>query len=152
MRNIKWICLVLAVFMVLGTGRIAISSQNQDVAEALATQTRLYHRFLGFMEDVDALVCPVASVQPFDKTQLFPTEIDGQPLTTYISWIAITYGLTLVGHPVLVLPCGLDEAGLPFGLQLVGRYGRDAELLRLGLALEAALAEDDLTRAYKPNL
>ncbi len=122
-----------------------------DVAEALATQTRLYHRFLGFMEDVDALVCPVASVQPFDKTQLFPTEIDGQPLTTYISWIAITYGLTLVGHPVLVLPCGLDEAGLPFGLQLVGRYGRDAELLRLGLALEAALAEDDLTRAYKPK-
>lgn len=122
-----------------------------DVAEALATQTRLYHRFLSFMEDVDALVCPVASVQPFDKTQLFPTEIDGQPLSTYISWIAITYGLTLVGHPVLVLPCGLDDEGLPFGLQVVGRYGRDSELLRLGLALEAALAQDDLTRAYKPR-
>src|SRR3546814_4819427 len=61
------------------------------------------------MERHDALVCPVASVQPFDKTELFPREIDGRPLPTYISWIAITYGLTLVGHPVLVLPCGVDD-------------------------------------------
>src|SRR3546814_5004622 len=79
------------------------------------------------MERHDALVCPVASVQPFDKTELFPREIDGRPLPTYISWIAITYGLTLVGHPVLVLPCGVDDEGLPFGLQIVGRRGRRSE-------------------------
>lgn len=52
---------------------------------------------------------------------------------------------------MLVLPCGLDEEGLPFGLQIVGRNGKDAELLSLGLALEAALAGADLTRAYRPS-
>lgn len=131
----------------LGLGFTAV-----DVAEAEAAQTRLYHRFLTYMEDYDALVCPVASVQPFDKTELFPREIDGQPLPTYISWIAITYGLTLVGHPVLVLPCGLDDEGLPFGLQIVGRRGGDAELLRLGLALEEAFSGSEALRRPLPDL
>src|SRR5512138_1985069 len=114
--------------------KLGLTFSATDVARAEAAQTRLYHAFLAFMEGFDALVCPVASVQPFDKTQLFPQEIDGRPLPTYISWIAITYGLTLAGHPVLVLPCGSDEDGLPFGLQIVGRRGQDAALLRLGLA------------------
>src|SRR3546814_10382570 len=104
------------------------------------------------MERHDALVCPVASVQPFDKTELFPREIDGRPLPTYISWIAITYGLTLVGHPVLVLPCGVDDEGLPFGLQIVGRRGRDAELLALGFALEEAFADTPALSRPLPDL
>ena len=131
---------------------LGLTFSAADVAEAMAEQTRLYHRFIDFMADYDALICPVASVQPFDKTQLFPQQIDGQPLKTYISWIAITYGLTLAGHPVLVLPCGLDEEGLPFGLQIVGRQGRDADLLRLGLALEAAFADDPAMRRPQPDL
>ncbi len=132
--------------------KLGLTFSATDVAGAEAAQTRLYHRFLDFMARYDALVCPVASVQPFDKTELFPREIDGKPLPTYISWIAITYGLTLVGHPVLVLPCGVDEDGLPFGLQIVGRRGRDADLLRLGLALEAAFADDELLRRPLPDL
>lgn len=132
--------------------KLGLTFSAADVAQAQATQTRLYHAFLGFMADYDALVCPVASVQPFDKTQLFPTEIDGRPLPTYISWIAITYGLTLVGHPVLVLPCGLDEDGLPFGLQIVGRRGGDAALLAVGLALEEALADTAIGARPRPPL
>ncbi|NIA68974.1 amidase [Pelagibius litoralis] len=132
--------------------KLGLTFSAVDVAEALVAQTALYHRFLAFMEDYDLLVCPVASVQPFDKAQLFPTEIDGQPLATYISWVAITYVLTLTGHPVLVLPCGLDENGLPFGLQFVGRKGRDRELLRLGLALEEALAKETLLSRSLPDI
>lgn len=131
--------------------QLGLTFSAADVAEALITQTRLYHRFLAFMEDYDLLICPVAAVQPFDKTQLFPTEIDGQPLATYISWVAITYALTLVGHPVLVLPCGLDDKGLPFGIQLVGRKGRDRELLRIGLALEEAMTGQPELRRRDPE-
>jgi Asp-tRNA(Asn)/Glu-tRNA(Gln) amidotransferase A subunit family amidase len=131
--------------------KLGLTFSAADVAAAEAAQTRLYHGFLDFMGDFDALVCPVASVQPFDKTELFPREIDGRPLPTYISWIAITYGLTLVGHPVLVLPCGLDEEGLPFGLQIVGRRGRDAELLSLGLALEEAFASNATMAPRRPR-
>jgi amidase len=132
--------------------KLGLTFSAADVAEAEVAQTRLYHAFLEFMDGYDALVCPVASVQPFDKTELFPREIDGKPLPTYISWIAITYGLTLAGHPVLVLPCGLDDEGLPFGLQIVGRRGRDAELLALGLALEEAFAADATMSTPRPPM
>jgi Asp-tRNA(Asn)/Glu-tRNA(Gln) amidotransferase A subunit family amidase len=53
---------------------------------------------------------------------------------------------------VLVLPCGCDEDGLPFGLQIVGRRGGDAGLLRLGLALEEAFAGSAATRRPLPPL
>ncbi len=132
--------------------KLGLTFSAADVAEAMVAQTRLYHRFLRFMEGYDLLICPVASVQPFDKTQLFPEEIDGQPLATYISWVAITYALTLVGHPVLVLPCGLDAEGLPFGLQIVGRKGQDRRLLSLGLALEQALADTPGMARAAPDL
>jgi Asp-tRNA(Asn)/Glu-tRNA(Gln) amidotransferase A subunit family amidase len=132
--------------------KLGLTFSAADVAAAEAAHTRLYHGFLEFMAGYDALVCPVASVQPFDKTELFPREIDGRPLPTYISWIAITYGLTLAGHPVLVLPCGCDEDGLPFGLQIVGRRGGDAGLLRLGLALEEAFAGSATSAQPKPRL
>ncbi|MEO1190663.1 MAG: amidase family protein [Pseudomonadota bacterium] len=113
-----------------------------DVAAAQVAHGKLYRAFLGLMDQVDVLICPVASVQPFDKTKLYPDQIDGKPLQTYISWIAITYAITLTGCPSLVLPCGLDEKGLPFGLQIVGKPWQEAKLLAFGESLEALLASD----------
>jgi Asp-tRNA(Asn)/Glu-tRNA(Gln) amidotransferase A subunit family amidase len=112
-----------------------------DVAEAMKTQSETFRHFAKFMGSHDVLICPTASVSPIAKGQLYPKEINGRPLETYISWLAITYGLTLMGHPVVVLPCGLDDEGMPFGIQLVGHFGRDRELLALARSLEAALAD-----------
>lgn len=131
--------------------QLGMTFSASDVADALIAQTRAYHRFLSFMEDYDLLICPVAAVQPFDKAQLFPAAIDGQALATYISWVAITYMVTLVGHPVLVLPCGLDDKGLPFGIQLVGRKGRDRDLLQIGLAVEEAMSGEPALRRCPPE-
>ncbi|HMB75635.1 MAG TPA: amidase family protein [Kiloniellaceae bacterium] len=117
-----------------------------DVADAARDHSALYRRFIAFMVHHDLLICPVAAVQPFPKEELYPTAIDGEKLATYVSWIGITYGLTLTGHPVAVLPCGLDAQGMPFGLQLVGRYGQDLALLAIAEALEAALAATDYRR------
>jgi Asp-tRNA(Asn)/Glu-tRNA(Gln) amidotransferase A subunit family amidase len=122
-----------------------------DVADASRDHTALYRHFIAFMVHHDLLICPVAAVQPFPKAELYPTAVDGEDLSTYISWIGITYGLTLTGHPVVVIPCGLDEQGLPFGLQLVGRYGEDLALLAIAEALETALAETDYRR-FAPDL
>ena len=53
---------------------------------------------------------------------------------------------------VAVLPCGLDATGTPFGIQLVGRYGADAELLGIAAALEAHLAGIEECRRPLPDL
>jgi aspartyl-tRNA(Asn)/glutamyl-tRNA(Gln) amidotransferase subunit A len=42
------------------------------------------------------------------------------------------------GLPGLALPCAPSREGLPIGMQLVGRYGSDEQLLSLGEAYESA--------------
>ena len=68
--------------------------------------------------------------------QRYVTEIDGQPCKTYIDWFSITFALTMTSCPVLSLPCGFTEKGLPVGLQIVARPRGEAELLRDGFRME----------------
>lgn len=110
-----------------------------DVARAEAAQTALYRRFVGFMADFDALICPAVAVPPFPIEQLYVERIDGRALETYYHWFAVAYGLTLTAHPVAVIPCGRDETGTPFGLQICGRRGDDRSVLAIAAALEGAL-------------
>jgi aspartyl-tRNA(Asn)/glutamyl-tRNA(Gln) amidotransferase subunit A len=44
----------------------------------------------------------------------------------------------MTGHPAVSLPCGFDRDGLPIGLQLVGQFCGDVELLRVSALFEAS--------------
>jgi Asp-tRNA(Asn)/Glu-tRNA(Gln) amidotransferase A subunit family amidase len=46
---------------------------------------------------------------------------------------------TFLGLPAIALPTGFDDSGLPLSTQLVGRRGRDEQLLRHARLIEAAL-------------
>lgn len=107
-----------------------------DVGRAMATHTAIYKRFVAFMENYDVLICPAMSVPPFPHGQLYPAEINGEPLRTYFHWLALAYGLTLTCHPVVCLPAGLDHTGMPFGIQICGKRGGDARILAIARALE----------------
>ena len=124
----------------------------REVGEAEQAHSALLRRFMTWLDEVDLLVCPAAAVTPFDKTQLYPTHVDGRPLDTYIHWVCLAYAITLTGSPSLVIPCGLDEQGLPFGIQLVGKRWDEARLLGIGLALEAELARIPECRRPRPDL
>ena len=50
----------------------------------------------------------------------------------------ITGPYNATGHPALALPCGFGAAGLPLGLQLIGRSYGEAMLLRIAQAYEQA--------------
>jgi Asp-tRNA(Asn)/Glu-tRNA(Gln) amidotransferase A subunit family amidase len=118
-----------------------------DVAWANVEQTKIYRRFVAFMKEIDVLIAPACSVSPFPHAELYVAEINGEPMDTYMRWLAITYGITMTTHPVALLPCGRDARGLPFGIQVVGRYRGDAELLRIAHSLERVMAADsDLAR------
>jgi len=53
--------------------------------------------------------------------------------------VRFTYPFNALGWPVLALPSGPAEDGLPASVQLIGRPGADGLVLAAGLALEAAL-------------
>jgi Asp-tRNA(Asn)/Glu-tRNA(Gln) amidotransferase A subunit family amidase len=119
---------------------LGLTYDARDVAWASRRHGEIARGFRDLMGEVDLLICPGASAKPFPKGQNHPTEIDGKPLDTYIHWVAIAYGITLTGHPSLCLPCGTDDDGMPFGIQVVGRRWDERRLLSVGQALEAAFA------------
>lgn len=113
-----------------------------DVARAHARQTSIVRDFQSYFTDIDLLICPAASAVPFPVEQLFVSHINGEKLDTYITWCAIASAITLTTHPATVIPAGLGPTGMPFGLQIVGRYRDDAGTLAAAAALEAALSGD----------
>lgn len=42
----------------------------------------------------------------------------------------------MLGLPAVALPVGFDERGLPVGLQLIGRRGRDRDLIALASRMQ----------------
>lgn len=122
-----------------------------DRAWAHAEQTRLQRRLSAALQQHDLILAPVTPVSPFPWTQLYAQTVQGQPMRNYYHWLALTYVITLTTHPALALPCGRDERGLPFGLQLVGRLHGDGALLAAGAALEALCASDATMARARPD-
>jgi Asp-tRNA(Asn)/Glu-tRNA(Gln) amidotransferase A subunit family amidase len=130
----------------------ALNTTVLDIAKARRRQVELYRATDALFDAIDVLICPGVSVPPFDWHQLYPAEIDGQPVRNYMAWLGLSAALTVVGHPTTALPCGLDGQGTPFGLQIVGPSYSDRRLLGSAAALEAAFADDPVTARPVPDV
>jgi Asp-tRNA(Asn)/Glu-tRNA(Gln) amidotransferase A subunit family amidase len=124
----------------------------QEVARAMMAQTAIYRRWQSFFERFDVILTPAITISPRSWRELYPAEIDGRPTRTYFHWLAMAYAVTIVGHPAVSLPVGVDRNGMPFGLQIVGPRGGDAHVLRVAAALEALLAGDPRTARPVPDI
>lgn len=110
-----------------------------EVLRAERVRARIFQNMTAYFERYDVLACPTVSVPPYPVEQRFPTEIGGQKLTSYIDWMFLTFVITLTGCPAISIPCGLTKAGLPVGLQLIGKPRGDFDLLSAAHLLEDAL-------------
>jgi amidase len=118
-----------------------------DAAWAMGEHARIHRSAQDFFTRHDLLFTPAASVPPFRHEDEWPRQINGEPMANYLRWEAIAYGVTLMGNPAVVIPCGKGPDGLPFGLQIVGPLHRDAWLADVAVTLEALFASDpDLCR------
>ena len=107
-----------------------------SIATAHADRTRLHCRVVEFFERHDALVLPTVQVLPFDVERPYPTEIEGEPMTSYTDWMASCFSITVTGCPAISVPCGIGPSGLPVGLQIVTPRGSDRRTLAIGAAFE----------------
>ena len=123
----------------------------RDIVGAMKQQTVLYHRFQAFFERYDVIITPTVTLSPRPWAELYPTAIDGVATRSYFHWLALAYAVTTVGHPAVSLPVGLDQARMPFGLQIVGRRGGDAQVLAVAAALERLLGQDLRTARPVPD-
>ena len=109
-----------------------------DFAWAHAEQTRIFRRFQEIYKDYDIVIGPTVGVTPFPWKQLYLDTIDGKKLNNYYHWMATKYFVTLTSNPAVSLPCGLDHKKMPFGLQVIGRFRGDGEVLGAAHAMETA--------------
>ncbi|WOI56004.1 amidase [Palleronia sp. LCG004] len=123
-----------------------------DVARALTDQGDYYRRWQVWFEDHDLLLAPAVAISPRDWHELYPTRIDEIATESYYHWLACAYAATLSGHPCITIPCGLDETGLPFGLQLIGRRGADRALLAMAATFETIIAGLPDLRTPRPDI
>ncbi len=136
---------------VVANYELSASMSLADVAWAHAEHTAHYRRYAEFLQDYDLFITLITPMSPFPWETLAPMEMNGQTLDKYYTWMGVAYGVTMSAHPAIALPCGVDQNGMPFGFQLVGRYGRDAELLAAAHALEQAMATNPDTARPRPD-
>ena len=109
---------------------------SADIDAAHTKRDALLERVRRFQDRYEFFILPTVQVPPFDIEQPYVTEINGQPLATYIDWMRSCYYISILGVPALSTPAGLTPEGLPIGLQIVGRAGADWAVLGLGHAFE----------------
>ncbi len=109
----------------------------QTMAASVA-RTVYYQQMLALLDRFDVLALPTAQVWPFDAALRWPAEIAGRTMDTYHRWMEVTIYATLAGLPCIALPAGFGGAGLPMGLQLIGKPQGEMALLRIASAYEAA--------------
>ena len=108
------------------------------IAAAERARAALYDRVRRFLETHEFLVLPVAQVAPFPVEQPYVTAINGQPLPTYLDWMKSCCQISVTGLPAISVPGGFTAAGLPVGIQIVGRPYDDLGVLQLAHAFEQA--------------
>lgn len=96
-----------------------------EIGEAEAGRADLIQRFEAQFDDVDLFVTPTVNTPPFDADIRFLEELDGRKFDSYISWLIMTFAITVTTCPAISVPAGFTSDGLPVGLQITGPQRRD---------------------------
>ena len=113
----------------------ALGATVGDYYEKVFARYELRERVRRFFERYALLLTPTLPVPAFEAGVNVPPEL---PDRNVVSWVYYTYPFNLTGNPAASVPCGFTAEGLPVGLQVVAGTNREADVLRLSAAFEAA--------------
>ena len=111
---------------------------GEELGRTLVQQGHLIERMRAFHERYRFLVCAVNQVPPFDASEPWPSSIDGVKMENYVAWMKTAYWISTTCCPAISVPAGFTDDALPVGIQIVGRYRQDFEVLSIAHAFEQA--------------
>ena len=117
--------------ILLGTYALSAGYYDAYYRKAQQVRTLLTRDFLAAFAEVDAIVSPITPTPAFklgEKTD--------DPVQMYLEDI-YSVAASLAGICGISLPCGQTRAGLPIGVQVMGRHFDEETMLRVALAMEA---------------
>jgi amidase len=109
-----------------------------DVSKAALARADWYRALLQLFHTYDYMLLPGVQVFPFDINEHWPKEIAGVKMDTYHRWMEVMIPGTLSGCPVINVPVGFNDKGLPMGVQIIGKNHADLAVLQLAYAYEQA--------------
>ena len=128
--------------IILGTYVLSSGYYDAYYLRAQKVRTLIRQDFLKAFEEVDLIASPTTPTPAFKIG-----EKAGDPLQMYLSDI-YTISCNLAGLCGISVPCGFSKAGLPIGLQLLGKPFGEPDLLRAAHAYEQATG----WHTHRPNL
>jgi aspartyl-tRNA(Asn)/glutamyl-tRNA(Gln) amidotransferase subunit A len=120
--------------IMLGTYALSAGYYEAYYGQAQKVRTLVIRDYEAAFERFDVLVSPTSPTTAFHIG-----EKANDPMAMYLNDI-FTIPANLAGVPAISLPCGLDDQGLPIGIQLTAPALDEPTLLRAAHALETELA------------
>ena len=108
----------------------------EQLLTTLATRDRMRASLVRQMQGMDAVLMPVAGIAAFRHRER-KWEVGGQPIGTFQAMMPAVVA-NVLGLPAVTIPMAISEAGLPLGVQLMGRPYEDERLLDAAVRLEEA--------------
>ncbi|NTV52351.1 MAG: Asp-tRNA(Asn)/Glu-tRNA(Gln) amidotransferase subunit GatA [Candidatus Firestonebacteria bacterium] len=117
--------------IMLGTYALSAGYYDAYYKKALQVRTLIQRDFNEALQHCDMIFTPTSPTPAFKLGERMD-----DPLTMYLSDI-YTISVNLAGLPGLSVPCGFTSAGLPVGLQLIGKAFEEGALLRAAQAYQS---------------
>ncbi|SDQ10400.1 Asp-tRNA(Asn)/Glu-tRNA(Gln) amidotransferase subunit GatA [Microbacterium sp. cf332] len=122
--------------IILGTYALSAGYYDAYYGSAQKVRTLIQRDFDDAFAQVDVIATPSAPTTAFRLGE----QID-DPLQMYLNDVT-TIPVNLAGVPGISIPSGLsDDDGLPVGIQFIAPARQDAQLYRVGAALETLLVD-----------
>jgi aspartyl-tRNA(Asn)/glutamyl-tRNA(Gln) amidotransferase subunit A len=118
--------------ILLGTYVLSAGYYDAYYRKAQQVRTLITRDYEQALASVDVIAMPTAPTTAFKLGEKVE-----DPLQMYLADV-FTVSANLTGLPAISVPCGLDERGLPVGLQLTGPAFGETALLRAAAAYEDA--------------
>lgn len=118
--------------IMLGTYVLSSGYYEAQYIRAQKVRTLIRQDFLKAFETVDVLLTPTSPTTAFK----IGAKIE-DPLAMYLNDI-YTVSANLAGIPGISIPCGFSKKNLPIGLQVLGQFFQEAELLQLAYVFESS--------------
>lgn len=119
--------------IILGTYVLSSGYYDAYYKKAQKVRTLVREKFAKEFEKYDVLLTPTSPITAFGLG-----EKSENPLEMYLSDIC-TVSINIAGVPGISIPCGLDKAGMPIGMQLVGNYFDEETILNAAYTYEKAI-------------
>jgi len=108
-----------------------------DYLKALTELHQQARRLVATWDQIDVLLTPTLTY-PAPKIGTLGHDVSTAS-GEFLDWLSFTHPFNCTGQPAISLPLANSKAGLPIGVQLVGRPHDEYSILSLGAQLEAAV-------------